>query len=114
MEYLDLSYLHQNVTTEPEFIREVLQIFLEGLETDGEQLNVAIQEANHDKIKLAAHKLKSSFRSLGMTVPWQLLQKIEDVGHENGPIENIHVYKRDFDTCQPAVVAEVHTYLKGQ
>ncbi|HAW19835.1 MAG TPA: hypothetical protein DCX14_06600 [Flavobacteriales bacterium] len=113
MEHLDLSYLHENVTTEPTFIREVLQIFLEGLETDGEQLNAAIQESNHDKIKLAAHKLKSSFRSLGMTEPWHLLQKIEDVGHENGPIENIYVYKRDFDECKPAVIAEVKAYLNS-
>ena len=66
MEYLDLSYLQQNVTTEPEFIREVLQLFLEGLETDGEQLNVAIQEANHDKIKLAAHKLKFELHAPSM------------------------------------------------
>ena len=110
--HLDLSYIKENVTDDEEFISTLLQVFLHSLDPDRRDLNEGIDSGDHESIKRAAHKLKSSFRSLGMRQPWTLLQEIEDIGHHRGSLDEIVRKKIELDYVIPKVVKEVNKYLK--
>lgn len=109
--HLDLSYIKENVTDDEEFINTLLQVFLDSLDSDRQDLNNGVNSGDHESIKRAAHKLKSSFRSLGMRQPWTLLQEIEDLGHQRGNLDDVVRKKIELDYVIPKVILEVNQYL---
>lgn len=113
MKHLDLTYLLENVTDDIDFIKHLLSVFLNSLEGDLESLNSSIHQRDHGKIKRAAHKVKSSFRSLGMDLMTNRLQAIEDMGHNNFDIRLIDSRFADFKRDLPAVIKEVNDYIRN-
>lgn len=111
MNHLNLSYIIENVTDDQAFIEEILIIFLEGLDDDYPVLLEQIEQDNYEGIEQAAHKLKSSFRSLGMMEGWSLLEAIEDIGHSKGSISEIEAKMNAFVRMMPEVKKEVKTYI---
>lgn len=112
MKHLDLTYLLENVTDDIDFIKHLLSVFLNSLEGDIEALDSAIYQRDHGRIKRAAHKIKSSFRSLGMDLMTKRLQEIEDMGHNNFDIRVIDVRYSDFKKDLPEVIEEVNEYIR--
>ena len=112
MKHLDLTYLLENVTDDIDFIKHLLSVFLNSLEGDLESLDSSIYQRDHGKIKRAAHKIKSSFRSLGMDLMTKRLQEIEDMGHNNFDIRVIDARYSDFKRDLPIVIDEVNEYIR--
>lgn len=111
MKHLDLSYLVDNVTDDQDFIKEVLGVFLSSLTPDIQSLEDAIYQKNHLQIKRCAHKVKSSFRSLGMIMMTNRLQEIEDMGHNNYDIRIIQPLFASFKKDIPEVKEEVQNFI---
>jgi len=113
MKHLDLSYIKTNVTNDEDFIRDLLGVFLESLETDLAAFDESMAEQDHGRIKRSAHKLKSSFRSLGMDTLSALAQAIENMGTEKEPIESIVIKYAELKALVPEMKEDVAAYLNG-
>ena len=111
MQHLNLSFIIENVSDDHEFIVMLLGVFKTNLEPDLNALRVSLANANQDQIKKDAHKVKSSFRSLGMNEMTQTLQAIEDMGKDEKDIESIRLQFRAFEQLIPAVLKEVDDYI---
>lgn len=75
--FLDLTSLQETFSNDNEFIKSILQIFVDDTPKDYNQLKILLGKNEFDKASKLAHKVKSSFRTLGMTKPTDLLQQIE-------------------------------------
>lgn len=85
--FLDLTSLKETFSNDIEFIKSILQIFIDDTPKDYNQLKILIGKGDYQKASKLAHKVKSSFRTLGMTKPTNLLQKIESNPDNNGNLE---------------------------
>ena len=111
MPYLNLSFIIENVSDEPEFIVLLLGVFKRNLGPDLNALRASLASSNHDQIKKDAHKVKSSFRSLGINEMTQTLQTIEDMGKNEEDIELIRQQFASVEQLIPAVLNEVDDYI---
>lgn len=85
--FLDLTSLKETFSNDTEFIKSILQIFIDDTPKDYNQLKILIGKGDYQKASKLAHKVKSSFRTLGMIKPTDLLQRIESNPDNNGNIE---------------------------
>ena len=110
MSHLDLTFLHQNVTDDPAFILQILEVFVSGLDEDLPALRNAIASSDHAEIRAKTHKVKSGFRSLGMTSITQQLQEIENMAKDQAPISEIRTSFEAFDLVLPEALKEIEEY----
>ncbi len=110
MAHLNLTYIKENVSDDPEFIGQVLDVFLLGLEQDVPVLEQAVNSVDHDAIRKASHKVKSGFRSLGMTRMTAFLQGLEDMGKDEKPSSEIREKFEAFLSLLPEVKSEIADY----
>lgn len=110
MQHLDLSYIKENVSDDPSFIVQILDVFLMSLETDIPPLKTAIDNADYNAIRSSAHKVKSGFRSLGMQRMTAFLQGLEDKGKDQSPMDQIRSSFEAFLQMIPEVKSEVEAY----
>ncbi len=80
---VDVSILEALVGNDPAIIREFLHDFRVNASEISEQLCVACKENQFDKIKVAAHKLKSSARSVGAVGLGEWCAKLEQAAKES-------------------------------
>ncbi|MBQ0735784.1 sensor histidine kinase [Aquimarina celericrescens] len=73
----DLSFLKKTFDGDIEIIESVLQIFMEDTPKDYDKLKLAIKDQDFITTKEMAHKLKSSFKTIGLENEALVLQKIE-------------------------------------
>jgi HPt (histidine-containing phosphotransfer) domain-containing protein len=107
MPLLNLSFIKENVSDEPEFIAELLSLFKSDLIKDYEALNNAIEEGNFERIRTDAHKVKSGLRSLGVESCWTKLQIIEDLGKAAADLDQIRALNADIIPQIPVLLSEV-------
>jgi HPt (histidine-containing phosphotransfer) domain-containing protein len=110
VKHLDLSYILQNVSDDPAFVRMLLEVFLKDLEKDVPDLTEAVASEDHDHIRKSAHRVKSGFRSLGMTHMTEYLQQLEDMGKTEASMASIRVKFDGFLTLLPEVHSEIDRY----
>ncbi len=84
---VDVSILEALVGNDPATIREFLQDFRANTSEIGEQLRSAAQKNQFDLIKAAAHKLKSSARSVGAIQLGEWCAKIEQAAKDSNEKE---------------------------
>lgn len=111
MPHLDLRYLRENVSSDEEFIHQLLVVFIESTSEDLVPLKAAIETEDLEKIKRSAHKIKSSFRSLGMEQMTNLFQSLEDLARENHPMEEITPVYNEFILHFPEIEREIAAEL---
>ena len=111
MKHLDLTYILENVTDDTVFIKELLGVFLREVQTDVAALEHSIETNDLNQIKRDSHKVKSSFRSLGMTEMTNRLQEIENLGSTQGEISEIKALFVNFKSNMPDVLEDVRTYI---
>ncbi|MEZ4722214.1 MAG: Hpt domain-containing protein [Flavobacteriales bacterium] len=111
--YLDLSYIMDNVSDDPGFIKQLLSVFLENLEPDYEVLREVTVAGDHEHIKRTAHRMKSSFRSLGMSTLADLTQTIEKSAHAKEELQSIRSMVDELGSQVPMAVGEVELYLNS-
>lgn len=57
---VDLTFLNEMAGGDPEFIRDMIQLFTEKIPQQSEQMELAFQNNDHDSVKRLAHNMKSS------------------------------------------------------
>lgn len=112
MKHLDLTYIKSNVTDDESFLRELLEVFKSSLTPDMEDFKTALSDEDHMAVKRAAHKLKSSFRSLGMKDLAILMQDIEDMGRLEKPMDEIRADADKLHQEVPVLLGDVEEYLE--
>ncbi|MGC4057070.1 MAG: Hpt domain-containing protein [Chitinophagaceae bacterium] len=85
---LDLSYLQSLSRGNSAFEKHMLNIFMEDIPPQMEELRTAVALANAQQASDVSHKMKSSFRMLGIGKGAELLQQIEDET-KNGNISSM-------------------------
>lgn len=113
MTLLNLEFIKENVSDDPEFITELLSIFLTDFFEDVERLSEAIGKGEFSQIQAQAHKAKSSARSLGVHVCAQRLQRLEDLGKTQGEIDEIRQYQKEIETMLPELKREIEGYISS-
>lgn len=114
MRYLDFTYLRTNVTDDESFIKQLLLIFLTSLDADVEVLTEAVENRNHEHTRSATHKVKSSFRSLGIAEITEMLQTLENHAKATEPYDQIQPLFDNFIQQLPDIKAEVKAYLEDR
>ncbi len=105
----DLSFLRKTFDNDIEIIRSVLEMFVEETPKDYEKLKNVIFNSNMDYtlIKEIAHKLKSSFRTVGLQNESVILEKIETASREQAaPDTLIHHFNR-LNDLYPQIITEI-------
>lgn len=111
--YLDLTYVIDNVSDDHKFINQLLSVFLENLEPDFEALRKVTVAGDHEHIKRNAHRMKSSFRSLGMATLADLTQTIENSALGMKDLDSIRSMVDELGSQVPIVVQEVRLHLNS-
>jgi len=57
---VDLTFLNDMASGDPEFIKDMIQLFTEKIPQQSEQMELAFQNNDHDSVKRLAHNMKSS------------------------------------------------------
>ncbi|MCE3225887.1 MAG: Hpt protein [Bacteroidetes bacterium] len=100
----DLSYLVGLSKGNPQFVSEMIRIFLEENPKEVELLGIAIKEKNFQAIKASAHKLKSTTPFVGINkVIGQETAEVEKLATDKGGIERIEIlYNKIKEVCEKA------------
>ncbi|SHJ52325.1 ATP-binding protein [Aquimarina spongiae] len=108
----DLSFLKKTFDNDTEIIHSVLQIFLDATPTDYQKLSDAIASKDHTLTQQFAHKLKSSFKTIGLTNQASLLQTIETAAREEQKFDLIQKEFENLDQSYPNVIEEIKKCAK--
>ncbi len=84
---LKLEQLKESFGDDPETFIAVLEMFLQEVPEDYEQLKLKMAQQDYYASGLLSHKVKSSYRMLGMETETMLLQEIENRSKRQ---ENVH------------------------
>ena len=74
---LNLDFIKENISDDPDFIRELLQIFKASNGVDMKEFTAASESDDLARLRGISHKLKSSFRSVGLAETASILESIE-------------------------------------
>lgn len=86
---LNFEFLTTTFQGNQEFIKSVFEVFIHETPNDYELLNKQIQEEQYLEAGYTAHKIKSSFRTLGITQMATLLENIELTSKSNNQLDKI-------------------------
>ena len=75
--YINPSFIKELCPNNNDVIIEILECFSENILDEVEQVQIAIDTLSNDKIKQAAHKVKTSFKMLGETKASSLCFELE-------------------------------------
>ena len=112
--FLDLTSLKETFSNDTEFIKSILQIFVDDTPKDYNQLKILIGKGDYQKASKLAHKVKSSFRTLGMSKPTTLLQQIESSPDNNGNLEIISELNQIYLKAMSEVHEKLLSYEEGE
>lgn len=111
-EILNFETLKQIVGSSKEEIASFYELFKEQTGLDIQEFNQYMQEKNYAEIAKMAHKLKSSYGSIGSGSGYEVLANIEKSSKENedfGKIETMYV---QFLGIQMKILSEFENYIK--
>ncbi len=107
----DLSFLKKTFDNDTEIIKSVLQIFLEETPGDYKKLQIAIEDQNEINTKEVAHKLKSSFKTIGLEGPSLILEQIEHLSKDHH-FEKISKLFFELDLSFSEIINEIKDSLQ--
>jgi len=108
---LNLSHLDEYFQGEEASVRVFLKLFCTSVADDLKLLELAIALENKENIEKVAHKLKSSYRYIGIFTMGDLLEDIETLAYKN---TNFIELKLLFDTglrMQTEVINDITRFL---
>lgn len=80
---LDLSYLNEISGGDTDFVKEMLELFLNTTTKEISQFDQLVAESNWVAVGNLAHKLKAPIQMLGATELFGLVRNLEFLGKEN-------------------------------
>ncbi|WP_299315578.1 ATP-binding protein [uncultured Aquimarina sp.] len=109
----DFSTLYQTFPGDNEIIKSVLQIFIEETPKDYKKLQSAVKDKNLSLISELAHKLKSSFKTLGLSKQAIILQQMEHYEKTERSSDYIIQLMDILDTSYPIIILEIKNQLNN-
>lgn len=85
----DLSILSEMVYGDTEFMKELVDTFVEHAPIDSKELSAFAKDKNWEETSKKAHKLKSSIRTIGVTSLSDIILKIEMDAKNNNNLDRI-------------------------
>jgi len=108
---INLTYLKENISDELDFINELLGLFKVSNVEDMQTLNNSVRDSSYDSIKKMAHKMKSSFMSLGMQRTAELLIQLENLAKEEADVDSIQPVMDKVNKDFAQIIEEIDTLL---
>lgn len=111
----DLSFLKKTFDDDPEIIKSVLEIFMEETTKDYGILKNYFKEKDYDKIEdiaQMAHKIKSSFKTIGLQKEASVLEKIEHLAKNKAEFTILIKHFNKLNKSYPKIVLEVKQFIK--
>ncbi|MDY8133968.1 ATP-binding protein [Aquimarina sp. 2201CG5-10] len=105
--YCDLSFLKKTFDNDNEIIRSVLEIFIEDTPEDYKKLISATKSQDHQSITQFAHKLKSSFKTIGLENETNVLEKMEHMAKKEDEFEKIQQLAEKLNQTYPYIIKEI-------
>ncbi|MHA7060168.1 PAS domain-containing hybrid sensor histidine kinase/response regulator [Aquimarina sp. M1] len=103
----DLSGLQKTFSYDKEIIQSVLEMFIEETPRDYKKLQIAVKNNDPKAASELAHKLKSSFKTLGLSEQTLVLEQIEAYGKSNENFDHIVALMTPLDRSYPFIVLEI-------
>ena len=111
----DLNYLLTAVRGNKKVVHDIINIFLEETPRELAELQAAIGRSDHKIIRDIAHKLKSSFSLIGITVLQPIFEEMELLSSTASPIKKIEQLNRRvmivFEQAKAEMEFETRTLL---
>ncbi len=108
---LNLARLKRTFGDDKSFIKSLLEIFLEDTPRDYSLFVELIEAHKYEKASEMAHKLKSSFESLGIEKPSSLLNQIEKDIRSSADTDSIDTLLSELNILYPKVISEVNNKI---
>lgn len=106
--HADLNYLYEILDGDNEMLKEMVGVFLDSCMPQIGDLSQAVQDANADKIRRAAHTFKGSVGNFGAPLVHDLAFEMEKMGREG----EIGTIKEKLDQLVP-MVENLHEDLQN-
>ncbi|MDH7448342.1 PAS domain-containing hybrid sensor histidine kinase/response regulator [Aquimarina sp. 2201CG14-23] len=103
----NFSILNETFGNDTDIIKSVLQVFLEETPEDYKKLQTAIHNNNLKVAKEISHKLKSSYKTLGITKQVHILQEIEQFDKTNHHSNHLSELINILDMSYPKIISEI-------
>ena len=102
--HYSLAKVYALSENDPEFVSEIMNLFVSEVVSDLEKLKVSIEEKAHKTSHGFAHKIKPSLDLLGMNVAFEEMQQIEVWANSEGKKKEIkETYKSVASQIEKAV-----------
>ncbi len=109
----NIDYLTSVTRGNKEMMNSIINVFLEETPDELYALDEAIKKTNYKVISDIAHKIKSSFSILGISVLESVFEKMENLGTLSSGIEIIRQLNHQVNAVFNQVKIEMeHTYIK--
>ncbi|PKV52181.1 PAS domain S-box-containing protein [Aquimarina sp. MAR_2010_214] len=108
----DLSFLKNTFDNDTEIIKGVLQMFIDETPKDYQKLRQAIEEKNWGVTQETAHKLKSSFKTIGLKNETDILQKIEYSSKEKLDFNLLKEHFMVLNQSYSKIIKEINNYIQ--
>lgn len=109
--FCDFSSLEQTFDNDPDIIKSILNIFLEESTKDYKTLQKAIKDKDLLTSQSMAHKLKSSFKTLGLNREAEILKEIEHSSENITSQDKNSLLIKKLDSDFPLIIQEIKTLL---
>lgn len=113
MEHLDLEHLRDIVGDNPEFLVQVLEIFLKSAPRDLSALHTGVGERDPEVIRFHAHKLKSACGAIGFNTAFDHFKRIESLARAGDPQGEIAAELSAADLLFAACITDMPATLAG-
>lgn len=111
--YLNIEYLYEYFEENNASLNELMNIFIPSIKKDWSLLIVAIENTDFDKIKAQAHKLKSSYRYMGIFSVGDTMEKIDKLAETKDNINLIKVLSVEALQIHEEILEEVSHFLNN-
>ena len=102
--HYNLAKVYALSDNDPEFVSEIINLFVTEVPSDLEQVKDGIEEKNHKKAYSYAHKIKPSLDLLGLNVAYEEILQIEAWTKTEGKKKEIkEIYKSVAHQVEKAV-----------
>lgn len=111
--YLNIEYLYEYLDDNNASLKELINIFIPSIKKDWSLLVVAIENKDFDKIKAHAHKLKSSYRYMGVFSVGDTMEKIDKLAEGKDNINLIKILSIEALQIHEEIIEEVSDFLNN-
>ena len=110
---LDLNHLKKIVGDDPDFLRQVLQIFITNSPKDLEELLKFTSEGDHEKVAFFAHKIKSAAAAIGFNEAYEAFKEIEVESKKMEPMDKLLVKVKMMKSHCDQCVADIKAIMEN-